>query len=299
MFLLIAAGSAFIGFIGRAWWMFEMFSNFYQQYWWFFVVLTAVFLIGKKFKWASISFALLVVTSLMVGTVYLGGMRQESQPRDLRVMFNNVYFGNSDTQRIAHYIKQEQPDIIALAEVNYALYTELAKLLPEYPHQFYQEGAGPYELALFSKVPIENERAFFVGNHGIPTIRADVVVNERMMALYVIHPPWPMGSHYAQHRNDYLSYISNTALSENTPVLVIGDFNTTPWSPYFRDVLKSGLYDSRQGFGIQTSWPAFLPAFLRIPLDHALYRGLTIVNREVGTSTGSDHLPVIVDLKIN
>jgi endonuclease/exonuclease/phosphatase (EEP) superfamily protein YafD len=77
----------------------------------------------------------------------------------------------------------------------------------------------------------------------------------------------------------------------------MGDLNATPWSrPFHRFVGRSGLCDSRAGFGVQASFPA-ASALLRIPIDHVLVSCVIGVrNRRIGRDVGSDHLPVIVDL---
>jgi endonuclease/exonuclease/phosphatase (EEP) superfamily protein YafD len=79
----------------------------------------------------------------------------------------------------------------------------------------------------------------------------------------------------------------------------VGDLNTTPWGHAFRAlVLDSGLRDSSRGFGFQWSWPAsFWP--LGIPIDHALVSdGVNVLDRRMGPSIGSDHLPLVVDIQL-
>ena len=83
------------------------------------------------------------------------------------------------------------------------------------------------------------------------------------------------------------------------PAVVIGDLNTTPWSRLFaRLVERTGLCDSRAGFGIQASFPSDM-AFLRIPIDHLLAScAVGVRARRIGPQVGSDHLPVIAGLTI-
>jgi endonuclease/exonuclease/phosphatase (EEP) superfamily protein YafD len=80
---------------------------------------------------------------------------------------------------------------------------------------------------------------------------------------------------------------------------MVGDFNVTPWSPLFADLLRdSGLADSCRGFGWQPTWPTRLPAMFRIPIDHCLHgAGVAIVDRRVGPEIGSDHLPLLLELR--
>ena len=81
------------------------------------------------------------------------------------------------------------------------------------------------------------------------------------------------------------------------PLIVAGDFNCTPWSPFFSDLLAAtGLHDSALGFGVWPTWnSSLLPLGLKI--DHVLVTGGVVArNHQVGADVGSDHFPVIVDL---
>ncbi|MCI0525996.1 MAG: hypothetical protein L0Y56_00890, partial [Nitrospira sp.] len=58
------------------------------------------------------------------------------------------------------------------------------------------------------------------------------------------------------------------------------------------------LKDSRDGFGIQASWPTFVPLFL-IPLDHCLvHSSVQVLDRRLGPKIGSDHYPVMIKLAV-
>ncbi len=80
-------------------------------------------------------------------------------------------------------------------------------------------------------------------------------------------------------------------------VYVMGDFNCTTWSPFLQDFLQLTNYrDSRQGFGVQASWPAD-KWWARIPIDHAFVsKDVHVHSRVVGTPASSDHLPIIFEI---
>jgi endonuclease/exonuclease/phosphatase (EEP) superfamily protein YafD len=82
--------------------------------------------------------------------------------------------------------------------------------------------------------------------------------------------------------------------------VVVGDFNVTPWSSHFRDVLEvPGVRDCAAGRGHLTTWPSGLPALLRIRIDQCLAAGAVgVVDVRVGESVGSDHLATVNDLVI-
>jgi endonuclease/exonuclease/phosphatase (EEP) superfamily protein YafD len=78
------------------------------------------------------------------------------------------------------------------------------------------------------------------------------------------------------------------------PTLVVGDFNTVPWSPALLDVQnQTGL--RRIGIGAETTWLSPL-LFVGLPIDHALASDSLEVSATVGPGLGSDHRPLVVEL---
>jgi endonuclease/exonuclease/phosphatase (EEP) superfamily protein YafD len=84
------------------------------------------------------------------------------------------------------------------------------------------------------------------------------------------------------------------------PVILFGDLNCSPWSYFFDKLLTEGdLSDSEQGFGAQASWCAWL-IVPPIPIDHCLVsKNISVEARETLPEVGSDHLPVLVKLKLS
>ena len=59
-----------------------------------------------------------------------------------------------------------------------------------------------------------------------------------------------------------------------------------------------GGSDTRAGFGVQPTFPAS-SWLVRIPIDHVLVScSVGVTERRVERDVGSDHLPVVVDLKL-
>ena len=81
---------------------------------------------------------------------------------------------------------------------------------------------------------------------------------------------------------------------------LVGDFNLTPYAAHFHEIIEQiGWKDSRRGFGVANTWPSFLPAAFRIPIDHILFRGdLVVLDRQILDSNGSDHLPVMIKFSV-
>ena len=77
------------------------------------------------------------------------------------------------------------------------------------------------------------------------------------------------------------------------PVVVCGDLNCSPWSPYFADLLERGrLTDPRAGGRTPTSWRSGNPLFA-LPIDHLLPGGSArVTGLAAGPDVGSDHRPL-------
>jgi endonuclease/exonuclease/phosphatase (EEP) superfamily protein YafD len=82
--------------------------------------------------------------------------------------------------------------------------------------------------------------------------------------------------------------------------VAVGDFNITPWSSHFRDVVKlPGVRDCAAGRGWLPTWNSGLPSLLRIRIDQCLASGATqVADVRVGQSVGSDHFATINDLVV-
>ena len=83
------------------------------------------------------------------------------------------------------------------------------------------------------------------------------------------------------------------------PLIVAGDFNTTPYSPYFADWLEAGaLTDSRRGRTLSPSWPTMLQ-LAAIPIDHvAVNDGFTILSHRRLPNFESDHFGALVEVAL-
>ena len=124
-------------------------------------------------------------------------------------------------------------------------------------------------------------------------------INGTPLHLIGAHLLAPTHSAYFNMRNDHLEELASTAQRLPEPVMLIGDLNTSTWSPYFADLKQaSGLKDGRPGFGIQATWPVRFP-LLRIPIDHCLVSpAIAIRDWARGPDIGSDHYPLVVDFSL-
>ncbi|MGL5097720.1 MAG: endonuclease/exonuclease/phosphatase family protein, partial [Planctomycetia bacterium] len=169
-----------------------------------------------------------------------------------------------------------------------------------HPHQKqYATGSSTaHGIGLWSKRPLDDfevvtkgrvrDQYWIVGRLGTGTDAVTIVG---------IHPPPPVKKDWADARNDALDLLGSFVAEQTGPVVVLGDLNCSPWSPYFSDLLTaSRLRDARQGYGASPTWPADAP-YKGFPIDHCLVsKDIAVRNFALRETPGSDHRAVLVDL---
>ncbi len=213
----------------------------------------------------------------------------------LRVLLANVYTANPHHDRLIELIHTEDPDVIATVEVNTRWIQHLDQALEDWPYRIQHPREDNFGVALYSRRPLDAEVLDLV-QPGFPMIRAAVEVQGTPRELWLVHTLPPISAFARALRDEQLRFVASR--SDRTDRLILGDFNATGWSHIVREVKgDEGLRDSRDGFGLQPTWPTSLPKFLQIPIDHALVgEKVRVLDREIGPSIGSDHLPVLLDL---
>jgi endonuclease/exonuclease/phosphatase (EEP) superfamily protein YafD len=222
--------------------------------------------------------------------------RSEGLPR-LRLLQINVHTANRRHEAVEELVMSERPDILALLEVNRRWLEALASLHRHYPHRIERPQDDNFGIAVFSRFPIDDLSLRPLHHDGIYMALGRFSLGSTPVTLAVAHAVPPAGPEYAALRNEQLGELSEILRSFRGEIILLGDLNTSPWSPVHRRLERStGLHNSARGFGLLPTWPAgFRP--LMIPLDHCLLSsGLRAVAFEAGPEVGSDHLPVLVDI---
>ena len=292
------AVATLLGLIGRLHWIADLFSHFRVQYMQICLVLIGVALWRRQNKRAIALILLACLNYAFVLPLYFGKPAPPTGPT-ARAMLINLSASNGNTDLVLNAIRKANPDILLLEEVTSKWSDELTVLEANYPYRIAEPQDGCFGIMLLSKYPLARERVVEIGGAGVPSIIADIHFPQNTVSMIGTHPLPPTGAEYSKHRNNQLAELPDVVKAQQFPVLLIGDLNTSPWSPHFIRLLRdSGLKNSMKGFGFQPSWPKN-NRFLRIPLDHVLHsQEITIHSRAVGGDVGSDHFPVIVDFSI-
>jgi endonuclease/exonuclease/phosphatase (EEP) superfamily protein YafD len=285
-------------FAGERHWLLEITSHFRPHYAGGLLAFAAVYACARRFRTAALfaAFALLNIAVLLP--------RFDSRPEvpadapSLKLLLANVHSSNRDHDSLLRLIAGEQPDIIALLEINDTWLDAVAALEKTHPYVRKVPRSDNFGIALYSRIPLAEIRTVYLGAAEIPSIQASVLFDKgRSLQVLATHPLPPGSPDSVILRDQQLAAIARWSARSASPVVVIGDLNCAPWSPSFRKLLADGsLHDT--GRGITPTWPV-QPWFLRIPLDHCL-TSPSILTQEhrVGPDIGSDHFPVIVTIAL-
>ena len=232
---------------------------------------------------------------------YYAGARPTAAPGaiHLRLMHANLRGGNKDYAALTAVVEEERPDILVLQEFTEQWQEHLRHTLgSQYPYSKLAPRPGGSGMALFSRYPLEGAEVLTLDASSHLAILARFNVDGIPLSVLALHPPTPMRPDKFANRNEQFARAASIMREARGPKLIIGDLNTTMWSPYFTELLdESGLRDARRGFGLRPSWPVPLPTPFQIPIDHCLVGGGVAVEEvRTGGRTGSDHRPLIVEV---
>jgi endonuclease/exonuclease/phosphatase (EEP) superfamily protein YafD len=292
--------ATFGGFLSGRWWAFDMLAHVRVQAALLSGALTVAALIAGNIGVAGVACIVALFNTLFVLPQLPGRQRPlAAKGGTLRVLFANVLEKNHQYERLVRVIERADPDVIVLAEVDADALAHVRLHLPDYPYCHERTiGPRPLGMGLLSRVPSTSARLVTIDESSAPLVIARFEWDRRPVTIIGAHPLPPYRATWYRRRNRYLDELVDVVSREEGEVVLVGDFNITPWSEHFRAFLRrSSLRDSRGGFGLQTTWPAFLPPLLRIPIDHCFVSiGIDVRSRCVLESTGSDHLPIVVDV---
>jgi endonuclease/exonuclease/phosphatase (EEP) superfamily protein YafD len=279
---------------------FELATHFRWHY-----ALTATFCIVALIafrSWKAVPFALAcaLFNWSFVLPYAIAARRTLAGRGDLRVMLANVCEANHDYAALINSVKSAGPDVLVLQEVTEAWGSQLQALDPDYPYIKAIPRPRGSGMALLSRKPLNDTEVLTLDSSTHVAVITRIQIESSSVTLLSLHPTTPISPFKFSNRNRQFREAGTLIRNIKGPRILIGDLNTTMWSPHFRRLVEeSGLQDTREGFGLTATWPNPLPRLLQIPIDHCLVSDeVEVVNIRTGEHTGSDHRPLIVDLRI-
>ncbi len=275
-------------------------TSFQVQYLIAATVLMAGLLVVRARLWLMVAAVPLAVSLWNVAPWYVGGRRSAPTEPRLRVMLFNVLQTNDDATGVIQEVRNQNPDVLVVLECDIDWFTRLEPLRSEWKHAEHCPGARLRGTAVFSRLPLEGYTTLSLNNPYSRSLSFQLTVSGRPLSVFVTHPWPPVRRDAWESRNAQLLEAASVVKSLPGPKLLLGDFNLTMWSPFYRDLESiSGLRNARKGFGVVPTFPMDRTILLHVPIDHVLVSDDVAVDGcRRGQPHGSDHAPVIVDLGV-
>ena len=297
------AVTSIASFFGEWVWWLDVLANFRAQFVVGLVVLSLSLLLTRFRRTGIAVFAVALVNLIPVLPLYVGspGDSEPSAP-SIRVMSFNLLSDNERFGEVIDYIRAVDPDLVLLHEASRPW--EVAMEAAELGYQIIRPRSE--DLIFGTLVLVRGEEIEAVSFGFAAAQPRAVQLSYRPtgwpegIEVLSTHPLAPTDEERADLRDAQLRFAADWASDRSGPRFVVGDFNATPWSSPFRDLMdEADLHNSQVGFGLQPSFPTTSNVILRVPIDHLVHSDHFVTrDRRLGPDLGSDHFPLIVDLEL-
>lgn len=297
--------ASMLGLAAQRFWWADLLVHFRLQY-----VVLAVLLLGlavwrRRPVWLAAALLVVALNALPVARELRAAVPAATEQAadgarpGLRIAASNLLWRNRQYDAALIWARQTQADVLVFVEVDARWEGALERLRDLYPFARQARSTGHSGTLVLSRWPIDAVTKLDAGTPGTPELEVDVATPGGSLRVIAVHATWPLGGAASAARAREFASIAAAARNATLPVVVIGDLNVTPWSPHFAALLGRGrLRDAAAGFGWQPTWPTYLPP-LGLQIDHALVSaGIEVNSFARGRVEGSDHRPIIVDLRL-
>ena len=214
----------------------------------------------------------------------------------LRLISFNISYENSveNFKNIREMILSEKPDIVQFQEFSPQMQDKIKTLGSILPYSTeLNKPKGPFDSLILSKYPLTNTRVD--DNHAVIT---NLILNETEISIVGIHLLTGGTKKNFNNALQQISYLKTIISNTNKNLILLGDLNMTSTSKRFAKFLKeTNLYTYTSYKNITSTWPAFMPNFLGIQIDHILFsNNFKMIVKKTSNSFGSVHRPLIVEL---
>lgn len=290
-------------FAGQWLWWLDVLANFRAQYLVALLVLGVLLMVSG---WRRTGYGVLAVAAVnlvFVGPLYFGfPAKGDPGALSIRVLSFNLLSTNESYSDVIEYIEATDPDVVLLHEASRPW--EVAMESADWDYEAIRPRSD--QLIFGTLVLLRADEREVVSFGFAETEPRAVMIDYRPrgwpepISILSTHPLAPTDEERSKLRDAQLAFAGKWASEQEGAYVVVGDFNATPWSHPFRDMLDvSGLKNSQIGFGLQPSFPTGSAFLLRVPIDHLLYsEALLVTDRRLGPDLGSDHFPLVVDVQL-
>lgn len=232
----------------------------------------------------------------------------------LKVYYANILYTNDHYDALKEAVEDANPDIVMLVEFS----DEHAEALKEYfkrSFPYVSRNSWSTKLAgdiVFSKYPILDFMVwnpYDLGKWRYSYLRLDTrEIFNKEIYLYLVHTSAPVSLYNFDMRNEQLAKVSRGFLDDQAgrslddPVLMIGDFNLSPWSAFYQrleSAFSGYLVNALQGRQPTYTRSLWDQNWAVSHIDHLFVSpNVEVGELEVADLLGSDHNPFIFTFSI-
>jgi len=221
-----------------------------------------------------------VVLMLLAASTQLWLYTSDDPPKDavvIRVMTSNLRLGEADAADLVASVRRHQVDVLMVEELTPGEQDALhaAGLDGLLPHHSSNPQGGGFGTGLWSRFAMRDVHQPSQFTFAFVTARLVVPGVARPVQTVALHAsgPVPDATPWNQDMRAFAKYLPT--LAGDGPMIVGGDFNATPDTVQFRDILDAGFADAadQAGAGYTRTYPANRSFPPLIAIDHVLARG--------------------------
>jgi len=285
-------------------WLADLLANLRVQQCLVLLAVLLTCLVFRKWAWFALTLACLAIHLPSFKPALPDGSTRRPASGLMKITTANVLTQNQRHQDILTDVLSRDPDVFVILELSHSLAEALeSQVRSTYPHSIVRPmDSGNFGIGLYSRHPLVDADVFAL-NTEIESIAATIQINGNPCHVIATHPLPPIGARGYRLRNEHLQQLAakiRNAIenSPETPVVLLGDLNLTPWSPHF------AMFESDSGLRRAFDRPSVTPTWYRYPLfpfglmlDHAMISdNLSCTSHAVGPEIGSDHRSVTVEI---
>lgn len=213
----------------------------------------------------------------------------------------NVLMENRDYERLHVLIGQVNPDVLLLMETDQAWVAAMEPSLSRFETVLREPRANYYGMVFATRLRVIEAKIAYLTADDTPSVFAELESPNGLPFRFVgLHPQPPIPGVDSDERDTQILYAARFARRSGMPLVAMGDFNDAAWSDTAQSFKTLGRYlDPRVGRGLFASFSAN-SWLLRCPIDQIyVTEDVAMVSLRLGPHVGSDHYPVIAQLKVD
>lgn len=291
LFLLALVSASLISFLGAEILWLSILSHFQLYFcaaWTAFLLLLHLLPRFRGAFWrpirvTTVAGLFLLGHALFVASLWLPPHHPELElPQEVDLVWFNMKFDPGALRVLEQRLAADPPDILALGEIGPRTEVEL----PGYPFQL---RSTKHKILIASRLPLELSDLVPVPGGGRDQLLTRVVVGRRRFRLVAVHIRQPVRPVHFQE----ILQVTATA-KKYDDIILIGDFNTSPWGAPFRHLCRDGgLQHGSEGRGVHNTFALGSGRWIPLPIDHMFYKGAIDLKDFVLLDwTASDHRPL-------